>query len=160
MDDRSPEQIVRDYFAGFGESVEKDMATYSAYLADDVQYFSGTTMNRSKEEVLRFVQSAVDAIGLSSWRAELVSLAVDGDTVLTERIDYQMNADLEEVLAVPIMGVLKIRDGKIAEWRDYWDVRPLIEYGAKHREQQGLSAHAWGDKVGGAQRAVDEIRAG
>ena len=40
-----------------------------------------------------------------------------GDTVMNERID---RFDIDGVLvAMPVMGVFKVRDGKISEWRDY-----------------------------------------
>jgi len=150
----SPEGVVRAYIAGFGKSVEEDRRVYSTYLAENVQYFSGTTMLRSRAETLEFVAKAVDAIGLASWRAELINLAVNGNTVLTERIDVQIDPDGKEVLRVPIMGVFKVENGQIVEWRDYWDVRPLLDYGADYRRRKGHSPHAWGDPVGGAQAAA------
>ena len=40
-----------------------------------------------------------------------------GDTVMNERIDrFDVNGT---VVAIPVMGIFKVRDGKIAEWRDY-----------------------------------------
>ncbi len=51
------------------------------------------------------------------WR--LVNIAVDGNTVLTERVDNFV-IDAKEV-SLPIMGVFEIADGRICVWRDYFD---------------------------------------
>jgi limonene-1,2-epoxide hydrolase len=55
----------------------------------------------------------------ATYEWEIRNLAVDGDTVLTERID---TIGLPGVTApVPVMGVFEIRNGKIKNWRDYFD---------------------------------------
>jgi limonene-1,2-epoxide hydrolase len=48
------------------------------------------------------------------------NLAVDGDTVLTERVD---EITVNGIMApVPVMGTFEIRGGVIAAWRDYFDM--------------------------------------
>lgn len=43
-----------------------------------------------------------------------------GGVVMTERTDkFLMNG---QWLALPVMGVFEIKDGKIAKWRDYFDM--------------------------------------
>jgi limonene-1,2-epoxide hydrolase len=47
-------------------------------------------------------------------------MAADGDVVLTERIDtFEMGG---KDVVLPVMGVFEVRDGKIAAWRDYFDM--------------------------------------
>ncbi|WP_280426659.1 limonene-1,2-epoxide hydrolase family protein [Nocardia carnea] len=55
---------------------------------------------------------------------QLVSIAGSGDTVLTERLDIFTAADGKRI-AVPLMGSFRIKDGYIAEWRDYFDLADL-----------------------------------
>jgi limonene-1,2-epoxide hydrolase len=59
------------------------------------------------------------------------SIAASGNTVLTERIDIcTTNGDVTAYL--PIAGVFELRDGRIAAWRDYYDVaqfRRLMQLG-------------------------------
>lgn len=50
---------------------------------------------------------------------EVLNLAVCGDVVLTERID-RVVVDGREI-ALPIMGTLEVRDGRVAAWREYFD---------------------------------------
>ena len=150
---KANEDIVSKYLLSFGTSSEEDMNIYRTFLAEDVQYFSGTTMIRSREDVVAFSRRAVDGLGLNSWRAEILNISSADDNVMVERIDYQINNEGEEILPTPIMGIFKVRDGKIAEWRDYWDVRPMLEYGAKYRAAKGVSG-SWGDAAGAAAAAA------
>lgn len=53
------------------------------------------------------------------------TIAVTGNTVFLERVDsftFKGNKG-----AVPVVGVLEIRDGKVAEWREYYDRAELLE---------------------------------
>ncbi len=56
---------------------------------------------------------------------DLLSIAAAGDAVLTERIDYLKGADGKTLLTIPLMGIMKIRNGKVYEWRDYFDTAPF-----------------------------------
>ena len=48
-------------------------------------------------------------------------IVADGDIVLTERVDNFRVGDT--TVSVPCMGILLPREGKIAEWRDSWDLQ-------------------------------------
>ncbi|HJN92190.1 MAG TPA: limonene-1,2-epoxide hydrolase family protein [Dehalococcoidia bacterium] len=51
---------------------------------------------------------------------EVVHQAVVGDTVINERIDrFEVGGQSVEL---PVCGVFEVRDGKIAAWRDYFDM--------------------------------------
>jgi len=57
---------------------------------------------------------------------ELVILrsAVQGDVVFTERLDrHQIESGWVEL---PVCGVFAFRDGKIAVWREYFDLGTLV----------------------------------
>jgi limonene-1,2-epoxide hydrolase len=54
---------------------------------------------------------------------ETTHLAVNGDVVLTERIDTFSLGDKRAPL--PVMGTFEIRDGKISAWRDYFDMAQI-----------------------------------
>jgi limonene-1,2-epoxide hydrolase len=51
---------------------------------------------------------------------EIVNLSESGGIVLTERIDRFDIADKK--IELPVMGAFEIKDGKIAAWRDYFDM--------------------------------------
>lgn len=50
-----------------------------------------------------------------------LSIAENGNKVLTERIDNFVMADGKN-LSLPVMGTFEIVDGKIQAWRDYFDL--------------------------------------
>lgn len=57
--------------------------------------------------------------GIDELNLQLKHVVVDGDTVLIERIDeFVFNGKRG---SVPVFGVLLIRDGRVAEWREYYD---------------------------------------
>lgn len=51
---------------------------------------------------------------------EILAVASRGDVVFTERVD-RFVVDGKEI-ALPVAGVFEVRDGKIAAWRDYFDM--------------------------------------
>ena len=76
-------------------------------------------------------------IGRNAWRAssrefgmgtrlrtnwKTVAIAASGDTVLTERVDEFSTADGGR-MSIPLMGSFRVRNGLIAEWRDYFDMK-------------------------------------
>ena len=46
--------------------------------------------------------------------------------MLVERTEVWHHSTGERV-SLPVMAVFKFRDGKIALWRDYWDMKTLFE---------------------------------
>jgi limonene-1,2-epoxide hydrolase len=51
---------------------------------------------------------------------EMLNLAVEGNTVLTERIVHFATGGRK--ISLPVMGIFEVAgDGKIAAWRDYFD---------------------------------------
>ncbi len=51
---------------------------------------------------------------------EMLNLAANGPVVFTERVDkFQMG---DKRVELPVCGVFEVRDGKIAAWRDYFDM--------------------------------------
>jgi len=55
------------------------------------------------------------------FETRLLNVAENGDVVLLEReeLTYLKNGDS---VTVPVMTSILMRDGKIAVWRDYWDL--------------------------------------
>jgi limonene-1,2-epoxide hydrolase len=47
-----------------------------------------------------------------------------GDTVVTERTDRFVTNG--KAVALPVAGVFELRDGKIAAWRDYFDLQTFM----------------------------------
>ena len=56
----------------------------------------------------------------SDVKFEIRHIAAAGDVVLTERIDRFVIGG--KTVELPVMGAFEVRDGKIAAWRDYFDM--------------------------------------
>jgi limonene-1,2-epoxide hydrolase len=50
----------------------------------------------------------------------------DGSVVMNERTDVMLRKDGGEI-PLPVMGVFEVRDGKIAAWRDYFDMAAITK---------------------------------
>lgn len=59
--------------------------------------------------------------GWASTDWEVLNLVGAGDVVIAERIDRTVTSDGKAV-DLPCCGVFEMRDGKIAVWRDYFDL--------------------------------------
>lgn len=69
------------------------------------------------------VRTYIDGV-FSAFAVEIDTLAVasSGSFVFTERIDHLRLHATGAHCPPPIAGVVEMRDGKIAKWRDYLDV--------------------------------------
>jgi limonene-1,2-epoxide hydrolase len=52
------------------------------------------------------------------------NIVANGDVVLTERLDVFRLPDL--TIELPVMGTFELKDGKIAAWRDYFDLNTYM----------------------------------
>jgi limonene-1,2-epoxide hydrolase len=104
--------VVRDFFVAIDR---KDLATVKALLDKDVVYHN----IGSEPAVGR--EASVAAVKLQFEMFDPIrNLAEDGDVVLTERVD---EVTANGVMApVPVMGTFEVRDGRILQWRDYFDM--------------------------------------
>jgi len=61
------------------------------------------------------------------FEGRVVNLAEDGDVVLLEReeLTFLKNGG---IVNLPVMASFVIRDGKIAVWREYWDLALLTKH--------------------------------
>ena len=50
--------------------------------------------------------------------------ATNGNVVLNERVDIFTTGD--KVISIPVMGTFEVVDGKIAAWRDYFDLNQFM----------------------------------
>lgn len=72
---------------------------------------------RGKKAIVSTMQGMGKAI--NQFDIEMVNIAVNGDVVLTERIDTLGGRFFN--MKLPVMGVFVVKNGKITEWRDYFD---------------------------------------
>lgn len=120
--------LVRAFCAAW-DRLDLDAAL--GMLADDIHYHNmPMSALDGIAEVEGYLRQAA-AFDSAAW--EIVAIAANGATVLTERIDrFVMNG---QPIALPVMGTFEVRGGRIAAWRDYFDL-------ADYQRQLGAAAGA------------------
>jgi limonene-1,2-epoxide hydrolase len=110
------ERLVREFCDSFDG---KNAHALRPYFTDDVVYHNiPLDPAVGIDATLAFIEGFFGMC--ESMTIETVHLAVQGEVVLTERID---TFTVGEVVApLPVMGTFEVRDGKISAWRDYFDL--------------------------------------
>ena len=96
-----------------------DPAELAAYFCEDGIYHNmpaGPVQGRA--EVEKFIEGFAGSWTQTNW--EILNIAEAGDVVIAERMDRTQAGD--KAVDLPCTGVFTIRDGKIASWRDYFDI--------------------------------------
>jgi limonene-1,2-epoxide hydrolase len=109
--------LVTEFCAAFGNG--KTPAELVDYFTDDAVYHNIPIAPVSGRDAIRATIEGFTA-GTERIEFRVRAIAADGPTVLTERVDVFVlpGATIE----LPVMGVFEVRDGRIAAWRDYFDL--------------------------------------
>jgi limonene-1,2-epoxide hydrolase len=113
---RDPETVVREFCAAWDR---RDVEAILAWFAPDATYHNMPLEPVSGYPAIREVLN-VFVPPASSIHFEVLAVASRGDLVFTERVDHFTVAGKK--VALPVAGVFEVRDGKIAAWRDYFDM--------------------------------------
>jgi limonene-1,2-epoxide hydrolase len=110
------ERRILDFCAAFAR---RDVDELLGYFTEDAIYHNMPMDPVTGREAIRALLEAfvnpAEAIDF-----EVRHMAGDGDVVFTERVD-RFNLGGRQI-ALPVAGVFELRDGKIAAWRDYFDM--------------------------------------
>jgi limonene-1,2-epoxide hydrolase len=94
-----------------------------AYFTDDAVYHNiPVDPAVGHDAILALLNMFMGAIDRLEFQVRNVAAA--GNTVLTERVDvfHLPNGTIE----LPVMGTFEVREGKIAAWRDYFDLNQYM----------------------------------
>ena len=95
-----------------------DVAKVLDFFTDNAIYHNMPIQAiQGKDAIKGMIEQFLAPFERCDW--EVKHIAADGNSVLTERIDRFIGAKTVEL---PVMGAFEIRDGKIAAWRDYFDL--------------------------------------
>ncbi len=111
-----PERVVSEFCAAWSR---RDIDELLGYFTDDAVYHNMPMAPVQGDDAIRAVfDFFVTPAETIAW--EIRHLAATGDVVLTERVDrFTMSG---KQIELPIAGVFEIRGGKLAAWRDYFDM--------------------------------------
>lgn len=97
-----------------------DLDEFASYFCEDATWWNSpwppVKGRAAIRETLRIGAERMKAL---PW--ELRHVVAEGSIVMTERVDhFQIGSNR---ISVPCMGIFELRNGKIAAWRDYWDLK-------------------------------------
>lgn len=112
------ESIVNAFIREW-DSPRLDAEKLAAYFTEDAVYQNMPTDPLGGRAA---ITAALAAMGerLESGGWDVLRQLASGDIVMNERVDH-FRAGGRSV-DLPVMGIFELRDGKIAAWRDYWDM--------------------------------------
>lgn len=117
------EKIVCD-FLGLWKTQNVDAMI--GYFTEDATYIDIPLPPRhGVAEIRRYIEQVFSAFSVTIDTRHIVSA---GDLVFTERVDVlRRNGSEASSVGLPVVGVMEMRAGKIAHWRDYFDLRTAEE---------------------------------
>ncbi len=109
-------ELVRRFCAAWAKP---DIPKIVEFFTDDAVYHNMPIQPvQGKDAIKGVIEQFLASFEGCDW--EVLRIAASGDVVLTERIDRFFG---EKSVELPVMGAFEIRDGKIAAWRDYFDLQ-------------------------------------
>jgi limonene-1,2-epoxide hydrolase len=97
----------------------RDIDALLAVLTDDVIYENvPMSVLKGHDEVRGMLGPFLEGATKVAW--EVLHQVEDGDTVMNERVDRFWMGD--KTVEIRVMGVFEVRDGRVAVWRDYFDL--------------------------------------
>lgn len=108
-------RIVKDFIAAWNAN---DIDKACDMMAEDIFYHNIPMAPVNGREASRAMLKAMGPLTDVNW--ELLAIAENGEVVMTERVD-RMTMGGKKV-AIPLMGIFRIRNGEIYEWKDYFDL--------------------------------------
>jgi len=100
--------------------VRADPDEFASYFAEDAIWWNSPWQPIEGRAAIReTLRRGAGQMVASPW--EIRHIAADNDVVMTERVDHFQVGNNR--ISVPCMGIFELRDGKIAAWRDYWDLK-------------------------------------
>lgn len=75
----------------------------------------------SRESALSFLRLARRTLGLDTIDVDLLSVAVTGQVVHTQRVDQLRRRDGSLIVSAPVAGVLTYRNDRVVHWKEYFD---------------------------------------
>ena len=100
--------------------VRADPDEFASYFTEDARWWNAPWKPvKGREAIRETLRRGSEGMKALPW--EIRHIVADGDIVMVENVDNFLVGDTR--ISVPCMGIFELRDGKIAAWRDYWDLQ-------------------------------------
>ena len=99
--------------------VRADPDEFASYFTEDAIWWNSPWAPvKGRDAIRETLRRGSQKMAALPW--EIRHIVADGNIVLTERVDHFLVNNKK--VSVPCMGVFELQGGKIAAWRDYWDL--------------------------------------
>lgn len=120
---QSPADVVLQFIDTFVDAWPRcEVARLATFFADDAVYHNVPLEPAIGRDAILDTFAQFMAMG-GTVSVELRHILSDDTFVMTERIDHY--ASDERTIALPMMGICEVHDGRILAWRDYFDLNHL-----------------------------------
>ena len=124
----TPHETVTAFMKLHGLSRESLHQSFDRYFSDDTIWENvGLSKTQGIAEAKHVLETA-EKMGVETINIETLYQTSDENLVFNERVDHLMDKDGKEMIALRVMGIFEVENGKIVKWRDYCDtasLRPL-----------------------------------
>ncbi len=117
----SPIDIVRRFCAAWSNINADELAEH---FTDDAVYHNIPIAPVTGRDTIKSTIAGFTS-GVEKIEFRLRNIVADGPIVLTERVDVFVLPS--GTIELPVMGTFEVRDGKIAAWRDYFDMKQFMD---------------------------------
>jgi limonene-1,2-epoxide hydrolase len=117
---RSADELVTEFCKLWSSPDPDQLASY--FTEDAIYHNIPMEAVQGRQAIRDFIagfNAAFDGIDFNVHRQ-----VSDGNVVMNERTDVMRRKDGGEV-PLPVMGAFEVQDGKIAAWRDYFDMAAI-----------------------------------
>jgi limonene-1,2-epoxide hydrolase len=112
--------IVQDFCDSWAKG---NLDALMEFFTDDAVYHNIPVAPVTGKDAIRQTIAGFTA-GVDSVEFRMRNIVADGNIVLTERVDAFVTPAV--TIELPVMGTFEVVDGKIAAWRDYFDLNQFM----------------------------------
>ncbi|XOV83690.1 MAG: SgcJ/EcaC family oxidoreductase [bacterium] len=113
-------KIITEFVAAWSRLDAEELASY--FCEDGCYYNMPTEPVRGRTAVQAFIQGFTANWTSTQW--DIIHIAAAGDVVFCERLDRTETTAGH--VDLPCLGVFEMENGKIKEWRDYFDLQTFM----------------------------------
>ncbi len=105
--------------------LNKDLDEAVTYVTDDCEYTNMPMGSVTGPEGIKAVLGPFFAPTIEN-NFTVVREMENGSMCMIERVDRHHLPDPDRWIELPVVGIFEVRDGKIAVWRDYFDLPTIM----------------------------------
>ena len=117
----SNEQIIRDFIAAWSRLDADELVTW--FTEDGIYHNMPIAPVQGHAALRAFIGNFLNGWSETHW--DVLTLVSSGDIVIAERIDRTVVNG--KTVDLPCCGVFELHGGKIAAWRDYFDMGTYVK---------------------------------